>query len=212
MSSFKFSLDGRTESIFIIDDHKSLWLNYHVTKHIIINYEKEGFEKVLGIVTSELDDIRHKQTKDFNCAIKHELTLNETCKKCDFTKECYTLTKKLGHSYVNTIKDAITKDSEDPIHAHFERKRTPNSLKMLENILFIDKYGCSIICRKEKKNYCVFSCYRRAGFSNLSEIGLSFKKMFSDFELSRISNIKYWNSRLSGNYNNNVIKHLPENW
>ena len=83
---------------------------------------------------------------------------------------------------------------------------------MLENLLFIDKYGCSIICRKEKKNYCVFSCYRRAGFSNLSEIGLSFKKMFSDFELSRISNIKYWNSRLSGNYNNNVIKHLPENW
>jgi len=212
MSSFKFSLDGRTESIFIIDDHKSLWLNYHVTKHIIINYKKEGFEKVLGIDASELKEIHHKQTEDFMCRLKHELRLDETCKNCDFTNECYTLIKKLRQSYVSTIKDAITKDSEDPIHAHYERKKTQNSLKMLENLLFIDSYGCSIICRKEKKGYIVISCYRTAGYSNLSDIGFSFKKALGDFELSRQRNINIWNKRLNSKNHNNVIKHLPKNW
>ena len=64
MNRLKFSLDGSKASMLIFDDHNSLWLNYHVTKHIIINYKKEGFEKVLGIDASELKEIHHKQTED----------------------------------------------------------------------------------------------------------------------------------------------------
>jgi len=214
MSKIEITVDDDNIKMWIFDDNGSTWLNYHVTKHLIDNFEKEGFSKIFDIDNTKIREIRAKQLNQFNCKVNQFNTAKNTCRKCDFVQECRSLIddESLSKMYTSLIIKGIEQDHKNSTHAHYEQKKTQFSQKLSEKILFIDDNGFSIICRKKSKNFGVFTCYGRTSFTNTTDMQLSLKKILNEPEWLRLMNIKRWNAIFNRKEHHNVIKHLPENW
>lgn len=212
MASININIDGININFIVNDGYHSLWMNYHVTKHIIQNNENEGFNSVLKIGTDEIKQIKSIQVEKFKCTVNDNTPLDQSCKQCSFVDKCHSTLKPIIKRYSEMIAESLMNDEANATHAHYDQKRTSTSTKLSGYILVIDKYGSSIIALKKKNIYKVMTCYRNAQFSNLSDIELAFKKVMGDFEWIRRLNIDQWNKRLTYKKFKNVVKHLPDNW
>ena len=121
-------------------------IHYHVTKHIILGYEKEGFEDILEIEKDDIISTRSEQTQRFKCNVSEEKEVAETCKKCKYTEDCFRLIKPLREKYVDLITKGVKQDNDKPRHAHYKHLRTINSTKLIDGVVFLDNYGANIIC------------------------------------------------------------------
>ena len=164
MTRKKFILDKNQETLAIFDGFHDIWINYHVTKHVILGYKREGYDGILKIEEDDIKKIRSEQINNLKCNVSKEPKIAVTCKICKYKTKCSELIKPLVHSYRKLILDGVIKDREKPRHAHYDSKKSPRSSRIVNNLLFIDKVGTNIICKKEKKFYTVRTCYRKNPF------------------------------------------------
>ena len=193
MAKIKTKFDSENTAFMLFQSYKDLWKNFHVTKHVILNNNHERFDRVLNIDIDEIENIKSTQIEKLNCNVDQNTLQKDSCNQCTFTDECNTILKPIIKKYINMIIQSVREDDNKPTHAHYEKKKSNESKSFLKNLLIIDKYGSSIIARKENKYYKIMTCYRHAQFSNLSDIELAFRKVMNDFEWIKRKNLDYWN-------------------
>ena len=83
----------------ILPDDK-IWINFHITKHLIVSYDDEGYGNDISKNRKEIKSIMKKQREDFSCSIKGNLQGKElTCNKCKFVSNCSDLLSDLKDEY-----------------------------------------------------------------------------------------------------------------
>ena len=208
----KAKIDGKCTEFLIFQKPKELWKNYHVTKHVILNNNNEKYDSVLKIDTDEIEKIKSTQIDKLNCNVDQNTLQKDSCNQCTFTEECNTILEPIIKKYINMITQSVKEDNNKRTHAHYEKKRSSKSKSFMKKLHIIDKYGSSIISRKQNKFYNIMTCYRIAEFRNLKGIELGLKKLMSDFDFIKKMNIFNWNTRLNYREFQNVVKHAPDNW
>ena len=212
MANIKSKIDGKRLTFRIIDGSDNFWKNYHVAKHVIINSRNEQFHKIIKVTDEEIIKIKGTLKDEFNCAVEHNVLQKDSCNQCSFTDKCRSSLELFIEKYINMIRESINDDRNMPTHAHYEKLKSSYATTYFKNILFIDKYGSTIIARKQNNFYKLISCYRNTVFSNISDIELAFKKIMDDNDWIRRMNIDMWNNRLNYKKIKSVEKHLSENW
>ena len=209
---FDTKIDGDDKVMILDNSSESLWMNYHVTKHVIINNKQEGFHNIFNIDIAQIEEIKEIQKNEYNCLVDELQLQQDTCNQCLFINNCNKILDPIIKLYSELIEQSFFNDVDNPTHAHYEMNNSSSSKKLIEGILFIDKNGTSIIGQRRKNNYFIISCYRNLEFSDLSDIQLSFKKILDDSAWIKGMNLDMWNKRLKYKNYQNVVKHLSENW
>jgi hypothetical protein len=212
MAKIFTKIDGDDKVMILDNSSESLWMNYHVTKHVIINNKQEGFHNIFNIDIAQIEEIKEIQKNEYNCSVNKLKSQKETCNQCLFINDCNKILNPMIELYSELIEKSFVDDVDDPTHAHYEKSKSSSSKKLIESILFIDKNGTSIIGQRRKNNYFIITCYRNLEFSNLSDIQLAFRKVLDDSAWIKRMNIDEWNKRLKYRKFQNVDKHLSENW
>jgi len=204
--SIKFQL---IDSYSLIVPDNISWVSYHLTKHLIINYSKEGFDNIFDFSKKEIKEIRKTQLEDYSCTVgrsfhnKHKL-----CKECDSLIDCNNELSSFKKVFFEKIINSIMADYSNPIHATFTELNDDKNM-----LLIIDKHGISIILKRNKGDgYRLQTAYGR-DYIATNEMGLKFLKLDADIELRKNKSIREWKKKLNNNQKyRSVIMYKMENW
>ena len=95
---------------------------------------------------------------------------------------------------------------------HYDYKKKPNSTRLNNQLLFIDKFGSNLICNKGKKFFKVQTFYRINPFHKLNKIRRKFNKIQNDMSFVVKHNSSSWMNKVNNRGYENIVVHLPENW
>ena len=213
MTREPFTLDNVLDTIAIFDGFKDIWKNYHVTKHLVHGYKKEGYNSFLGVKAIDIENIKSKQLNDLKCNVStFGPPIAMTCKQCQLQTECSELIKPLTIRYRELILSCVKNDKVRPRHMHYDYKKKPNSTRLNNQLLFIDKFGSNLICNKGKKFFKVQTFYRINPFYKLKKIRRKFNKIQNDMSFVVKHNSSSWMNKVNNRGYENIVVHLPENW
>ena len=184
------------------------WANYHVTKHLLINYYEEGYDRLYGIGSKIVRGIRDNQ-KEFDCKVNNTINQENSCGKCDYYVECDKLIGMVKEKYFLSIKDNLVNDYKNPRHASYIK----HGIGWGQNhTVILDDVGKSVVTVHvdEKENYInVLTSYRT---EIKEEINFRFDRLKFINRLYLRKAIRHWQYRFDSEDYKDVNKYLKTNW
>ena len=202
----QFKLLDKNNSAFIPE--KIRWVNFHMTKHLILGFHSEGYNNRIAIDEEKINSIREKQIDSFGCKIKDRLqSIRRTCEQCDYQQDCNNLLSDLKSSYYSLIKNTLVNDVKKPRHAHFYDIKYK-----MQTLSLVAENGTIVVATKKKptsSHYRIKTCFREQ-----YHVHPSFRILASDDDhWFRINAIKFYDKKLyDKQLCRSVEKILMENW
>lgn len=196
---FEFKLYDKNQ-IAKIPVYISEWVNYHVTKHILLNNDSEQIGSLVGIDHQILRGIRSIQVEKYKCKVSNNNS--QPCFICKYKNECSDTISSISNEYFLIIKKSICNDTLSPRHALYKYKD--------HKIIFITNSGLNIIADINKdRNIRVNTCYR-FGIDHLNDMQLQLMKLYKDDSFHLHASINRWKKQLD-NYSYTKY-YQEENW
>jgi len=214
-TEIQFDLKGDTYTAKI---KAGKWSNYHVTKHLLIDYNNDGYDRLHGFGNRVISAIRDIQKLSFDCQVTNNSTIENTCKGCDFHIECDETISKIKEKYISGIKESLTNDCKDPRHATFKKKNNYGKTGMvtIDNyMVIIDNYGRMVIATivKEKEKFVnVLTSFRKTIKKTQNKIDFRFDRLKFENRLYVSTAIRHWQYRFASEDYKDVNKYLIRNW
>lgn len=201
---FMFKLDDNERKAFHLFPPQ--WSTFHITKHVIEDFNSENLDVLLGIERKELYQLRDRQKKEFDCGLNKITNTISVCNECGSNESCFRAIKGILDKYRSLITHIMKTDYNKPRHAHTV---APNAIR--ESLVVLDGKGVSIISKDSNRGYNIKTCYRSTP--------IGWKKMKLDLERIRHDNtyyyrqgLKTWLYRFSGDRYKSVEMHEFKNW
>jgi hypothetical protein len=168
------------------------WFNFHITKHIIQNFETEDFAKVIGKTNLKLEEIHKVQKDEYKCLVPIVDNGKYPCVKCTKFDNCSDLIADLKNDYYRVIRDCIIDDYNNPRHVMFKDV----DIKQ-KKITFIDEKGINVVAKlKNNMNIEINTCFRD-GLNDLDDFQLQLLKLRDDHSWYLNASIRKWIRKLS---------------
>ena len=181
------------------------WSNYHVTKHIVADFNDENFIGLIDLSPAEVEKLRKDQHNNHNCLLDKDSPSASVCRSCESVKGCWKTLTSVRSKYEAEITRILINDCKKPRHAHCHKGQ-----KIRENLIIVDDSGLRITLLERKSHYNVATCFRHKPW-DLSQTDLSYTMVKVDKRYYYKQAIKDCHWKFNNDYNR-VTKHELENW
>jgi hypothetical protein len=202
-----FSLDDknvRAEISFYKGSKVKSWYNYHITKHIIGDFTKESFFRLVGLSENEIRDIRRVQRSNYKCKVKTKFSPPIVCYTCKYVDSCWETLSNVRKDYDQVIINSLQKDKIKPRHVHVLKGN-----KIREELVVLNDNGVSIVMQEKLDRYYVNTCFRY-GDMNRNTIQEKYSIMEDD-EIRLQKAKELWRKKFRGGEYSS-IEHQTVNW
>ena len=204
-----FSLDGKNvQAVMSTYEGKKFkpWYNFHLTKHVVGDFQDEYFFQSIGLSENERKDIRNVQLNKYYCGLSKN-SFSDFCRSCEYINACYDTLKNVRENYNRLIRDSLVNDGSKPRHAHTE---TLKRSKTIKEVIVLNNIGTSVVMIERINRYYVKTCYRLANIKKY-KIREEYSIM-NDDEISLEESKMMWRRRFRGTRYSYIKEHQTVNW